>query len=61
MSAPTEARPSLRPAAAFGELPLPAGVEVLSVELPVGPLTVLRAAAAAHGHDVPRGTVLLVP
>ncbi|MGO3885185.1 MAG: alpha/beta fold hydrolase [Mycetocola sp.] len=45
----------------FGDQPLPAGVEPIGLDLPVGRLTAFRVRARDHGHSVPRGTVLIVP
>lgn len=52
-----EKRPRVRPGRRFGALPVPAGVENLELELPVGVLTALRAPARGTAH----GTALLVP
>ena len=57
MTAPTST--AVRPGAAFGDLPLPDGVEPLVLDVPVGPLTALRSVVR---DGVERRTVaLLVP
>jgi pimeloyl-ACP methyl ester carboxylesterase len=48
---------SVRAGVRFGPLPLPAGVEPLLLDLPVGPLTALRARPSGPA----RGVALLVP
>lgn len=48
---------AIRPGRPFGGLPVPDGVAVLGLDLPVGTLTALRAAPAGAG----RGTALFVP
>ena len=57
MTAPTST--AVRPGAAFGDLPLPDGVEPLVLDVPVGPLTALRS-VVPDGVER-RAVALLVP
>lgn len=57
----TEAAQRVRPGRRFSVLPVPASVEILELDVPVGPLTAFRALPQGRPGAPVRGTALLVP
>jgi len=57
----TEAARRVRPGRRFSVLPVPASVEILELDVPVGALTAFRALPRGRAGESVRGTALLVP